>query len=324
MKDKQNHEVEELINAYLDGQATQRQQTELKRLMLHDPQMNQRIKVMERQKQILNALPLETAPEDLADLVRAALERRLILDNAGDHHHTAGQARFRRLMTVAAMFLLPLGLLGLIVYQVMRPPAADFSYGSPDQFSTAAAPSNGTTDAQMPFDGLLTFQTPQLAAVSGYIEKIMFDQDLIEAAAPERSADAAAYLVKAAPEKIAALLDSIAETWNRSSSVSLILPSGTDAAALEIPDISIEQVKTLAAQSDSAVLAQMAVQYAAANRNQDSAYARGSDSADRLGPDGLPLVNQPIMTGRYERSHTPSEDAGRLVSLRIQIKRSAD
>lgn len=327
MKDKYNQDIEELMNAVVDGQATQRQQTELKRLMLHDISISEKLARMQRQKQILNALPVEPAPAQLAQDIRAALERRLILENFTSHQQYAPVAHFKRFAAAAAMLLLPLGLLALVVFQIIKPPS-----GEPVQYertadvidrTTTPAPAVAAAPAavQLPFNGILTFKTDQVAAVSTFVEKMIFDQGLINASMPVRTADMAAYQVKTSPQNMIALVDSLAETWVRSSDVLLTVAVGPDSETVEIANVKIEQLKTLAVEDSTTMFSRLAARYAAANKNAQTFYANKTPD-EQVGADNYPPLNRPILTGRYDPQVSQSDAPA--IQLRIVIQRPSE
>jgi hypothetical protein len=329
MNNRNIQELEDLISAYVDGTASQRQQTELKRLMLHDPALNQRIRLMEKQVKLLNALPVESAPTGLANEVLAALERQLILQNCTEHHHAHSTGRARRAVSAAAMLLLPLGLLTAIVFQIIKPPVTDaIRYESTDQvIGQAAAPAaqlqKPAVPEVMPFNGVLTFTTHQFMTVSNYVEKRIFDQGLMELTVPARTADTVTYRVTASPEQVTALLDALQDTWARGS-VTLSVPVNPDAQAVEIANVKLEQVKTLAAESSQSMFGRLAARYASANEKAETFYAKGQ-TEEELGPDGLPLVNRPILTGRNAPAPAAAaDDAHATVRLTLVIQRPAD
>ena len=56
--EKPKIDVDDLMALYLDGEASQRQQTELKRMMLNDPSIAQKLKDLKRQRKLLRAMPI--------------------------------------------------------------------------------------------------------------------------------------------------------------------------------------------------------------------------------------------------------------------------
>ena len=79
MNENHKNEIEELLSDLVDEQAGDRQKTEFKRLVAHDSGLIDQLAAMQRQRDILNALPVESAPDSLADDITAMLERKLIL-----------------------------------------------------------------------------------------------------------------------------------------------------------------------------------------------------------------------------------------------------
>jgi anti-sigma factor RsiW len=76
-------EIEELLSSYIDGELSERQCNEVKRLLDHDPQVAEMLSHMQRQKELLNALEVETAPETMLDDIKATLERSMLLGQVG-------------------------------------------------------------------------------------------------------------------------------------------------------------------------------------------------------------------------------------------------
>ena len=84
--------------------------------------------------QLLNALPVETAPDSLHEDIRSAIERKLILNGTAEPSPsliTTSHFFIRRLTAAAAMILLPLGVLGVVVFQIMKPPSGGPVAGYP-------------------------------------------------------------------------------------------------------------------------------------------------------------------------------------------------
>lgn len=335
MSEKSKIEMEELLTALVDDEATERQKNEFIRLVRHDPSIAEQLAVMQRQKQILAALPVEAAPESLVEDVCSALERKHILGEvSGTEPTVAGAAHLfmRRVLTMAAMLLLPVGLLSFVVYEIIKPP----SVGPVDYSSvTSGLARNNESDVTalappvvarpLPFDGILTFRTQHPMTVSNYAEKMIFDQGLISFTVPNRTLDAATYQITAPPEKIAVLIDSLEGVWPRCQEVALSVMDSEQNSHVDVPNVQPEQVRTLAFEDSCAMLLRLAGQYASANNKKDSVFAK---DARPVGPEidlvDAPPLTIPILTGRNEPAVEAIDPSQPTVRLRIQIERAAE
>ncbi len=333
----ENHriEIEELLNDLVDDQATERQETEFKRLAKHDPAVVDQLEAMRRQKQLLNALPIESAPASLAEEVTSALERKLILgDFSGVEQTIAGTSHLyiRRILTTAAMLLLPLGLLSFVVIEILKPPSVigpavyvstDKTLAQEDQDNLAAVPP--ALDRELPFNGILTFRTDRQMAISSYVEKMVFAQGLINFTVPNRTADTATYQITAPPEKIAKLIDSVGNVWPHCRAVTLSIADSSGNDAIEIPQVQAEQIVVLAAESNGKMLDHLASQYARANQGKDTLFAREDASGPQdIGPDGYPQLAMPILTGNDDSAPRIIDPSQPTVRLRIRIERTVE
>lgn len=329
MKEQSKTEFSELLTAIVDDEATERQKTEFKRLAKHDPDIGRQLESLRRQKQLINALPVESAPEGLAEDVTSMLERKLILSDFSDAEPAAtgsSHLMLRRLMTTAAMLLLPLGLLSLVVWQIMKPAS-----GGPANYVTTTQVLNrdnrpGTETLMaagqpFPFDGILTFRTSQQTTVSNYTEKVIFDLGLLTSTVPNRNVDVTTYQVTASPVMIANLLESLNDVWPRCEQVSLSVVKDSEENTIEIPQVRSEQIKALALEDSPERLNIMAIQYARANKDKDTAFARAHNPNPESTPLEQPALTVPILTGRNENPD-PAQSSQSNVRLRIHIRRT--
>ena len=332
MNEESKIEIEELLSALVDDEATERQKNEFIRLVRHDPSIAEQFAAMERQKHILAALPVDSAPESLVEDVRSALERRQILGETSGQTTVTGTAHLfmRRVLTTAAMLLLPVGLLSYVVYEIIKPPSAGpISYEVADNIPTSGgptevgAPSAPVAAAQLPFDGTLTFRTEQFMAVSNYAEKVIFDQGLISFTVPHRTEDATMYQVTAPPEKITVLVDALKSVWPHCQQVGLSVVDKISNDSVDIPNVQTEQVKTLALEDSRDMMNRLAEQYASANIKKDSAFAANEMPAE-FEKDLLdsPLLTIPIPTGKSELPLKSIDPSQPFIRLQIQVERA--
>ena len=73
-------DIDELLNGFIDGELSSRQQTEVQRLIANDTQVQQRLKQLKKTKLLVGSLPFVEAPSDTFELVTTSLERRTLLD----------------------------------------------------------------------------------------------------------------------------------------------------------------------------------------------------------------------------------------------------
>ncbi len=71
--------IERLLNGYIDGELTVRQQTEVKRLLGNDPMVARRLRQLEKCKRLLTSLPPAQAPAEMTQDIISRLARRSLL-----------------------------------------------------------------------------------------------------------------------------------------------------------------------------------------------------------------------------------------------------
>ena len=334
MNEKHKIEIEERLNDLVDDLATDRQKTEFKRRAKQDPAIVDQLEAMRRQKELLNALPIESAPASLAEEVRSALERRLILGDVAESERTLAGASpllLRRILTTAAMLLLPLGLLSFVVYEILKPASVGPAvYVSTNETLAQEGQENlavvaPVPDRELPFDGILTFRTDRQVAVSSYVEKVVFDQGLINFTVPSRTVDVVTYQITAPPEKIAMLVDSLGKVWSHCRAVTLSIADSSGSDAIEIPYVQTEQITVLAAEDNREMLNHLADRYARANEKKDTLFAKEETSGlQDIGLDGYPRLAMPILTGNNDSTPRAIDLSQPTVRLRIHIKQSAE
>ncbi len=319
-------ETDELISAYLDGALTERQQTELKRLVQHQPEIGDQIGRLRRQRELLCSLPVETAPPSMVHDVQARLERTYMLDKMPPSRSwlsVLSLAR-RRLTAAAAMLLLPAALLGFVLWRIVTPvgdtvapPTAQIPHDDP---TTSAVADVG---AQMPFDGVLvlTVQRPVLTAQA--IEKQIFLHSLEHQTLMDRTADRVTFQIDCPAEALAELMESLKPLWPRIAESRLtVRDSDTARPPLTVAHIRPEQIQALALHTDTDALQDAARQYAAANtplRPRPEQPDTASEE-DILSPDQLPIP-QPLLAWP-DRQEVAEPPAGPDVSLLIEVRRS--
>ena len=90
--------LEELLSGYIDGELSERQCNEVKRLIGHNEQAAAMLKQLQKNKALLGSLPQAQAPAHLFENVRASLERSVLLDE----YHGKASARREQCISIPA------------------------------------------------------------------------------------------------------------------------------------------------------------------------------------------------------------------------------
>lgn len=332
MNEQEREKIDGLIQGFLDGELNERQQTELKRLAQHNPNLRKDLHALYRQKELLGALPIEKAPDGLKEEVLARLERRLILSSEptlpagpiGRFHLV-----FRWAAAAAAMVLLPLAILGLLVLQIVKPPKPSVVPPVASREGGMVEPvelkgSDGSADESVLMLGNLRFLTDRPIAVNDSIKKAVVSHKLLSAASSERFEDHSVYRIQCSQSQMAAFLKTLEPIWQLCSKGQFVV-SGADSTVSEdivVEGIRPDQLEGLVRQPSAARL-QMAASHLA-RLNQ-----RGlSDVAVRVPAEGPGTDEQVLLPAEprlaWEKGPPAEESAARkdgpLVVLVIEVR----
>lgn len=288
MNEQEREKPEDLIGGFLDGELSQRQRTELKRMAQHDPCLKRELHSLYRQKEVLSALPVEKAPEGLAAEVRSRLERRMILDaEPASEIRPIGHAHLliRRIAAVAAMLFIPLGILAIIVFQIMKPaddvlpsgvPVAEMdSTGELARLERSLPVGLPETAAAISL-GRLTLSTDQPIEVNDAIKKAVLDNQLLSGANSERTESGAIYRIQCSQQQMLSFHEDLAGIWPKCSrqQLAVSIDDSAEPPKAVIDGIRPDQMKTLIAESNPVRLRMIASYLERQNKPDASAYLR--------------------------------------------------
>lgn len=294
MSEKEHLEKDELLSGYMDDQLTPRQLTELKRLLANDLQFRQELEAVEHQRRLLQSLPVETAPAGMAEEIRSALERRFILADSAPRFDTVGKWRLhlRRLAAVAAMILLPLLALGVVVYMILQPTAAErkssMSSGSVavSQDSQSGAPvattGTGANSSALLFSAVLQFQTSQPIAANDFIEKKIHTLGLMNFTKPQRQSDRTSYKIVCSRQYVEGLVGELEGLWPRCEKASYALLDASTKQPVRVEAIGPQQALAMIRLTDISAAAKLAQNISEQNAQKAIAKANPTDVAQPL------------------------------------------
>ena len=307
MNEKEKIELEELLSGCLDGQLSERQHTELRRLMEHQTQLKEQLRLLEKQRELLRQLPVERAPVGLADEIKASLQRRLLLASSERFAVETGHRKLlaiRRMVSAAALVLVPLALLAVVVITIIQPFGSEPS-GREDLISGRVAPKvtepggAGTNEprgvgvlSEPSLEARLVLSTAQPIATNDYIEKRIYSSGLLGYTVSKREAGVTIYTIVCSVKNIGGFVSEL-EGLLPHCDISALTVSVKDGQSNKIESVSAGQIKPLLETADPQQRDELARSFA--QQNKSKALVKEPDKAEKDIPEPPAGQSKPIL-----------------------------
>jgi hypothetical protein len=266
----ENLNIDELLNSYIDGELSTRQQTEVQRLIAHDPNIAKRLNELQKCKMLLGSLPRVEAPAHLAGQIRASLERKALLSpHVVDIDRRAGRNDLfaRKLLTAAAMIGLVAVLAGVIINIVSVRPGAEKDLAS-DEWNTAppqirfekpktslVADAEKTitgtdvlpvTDIMTDFKGTLELRTSDIVAIDAFIKRVIEDNSIFTYATPAGRGKENVYILSCSRRILSSIMTDLENVWHKFDSSALSIETASDFERLVVEAVKPRQISEIA------------------------------------------------------------------------------
>ena len=224
MKDDPN--IDELLNGFIDDELTERQRVEVQRLISDDSQVAQRLRELERCKMLVGSLPHAKVPAEMAEQIKASLERPAVLGQQAvrfDERRETRHLLTRRVLATAAVIGL-VAILTVVLYTTIGP--------------EGVAPAVG-------FRGRLELKTSDLVAVDAFINKAIEDRGLSGDSSLSRQGDKRVYSLTCSREGLDLLLADLGGVWERFDSTRLVVETQIPGGQVAVENVSAKQIADL-------------------------------------------------------------------------------
>jgi hypothetical protein len=307
--------IDEMLSAFVDGEISDRQATEVKRLMLHDPAIAAKVERLTRQRRLLAALPAESAPADMASTVKAMLERKTLLDAAssGRHHILGSMHLFGRKFAAAAAMLALLGGLGYLVFVVV---GSQSNRTKTDIVTIAPRPPldrTASSEKKVITTSIeLALSTESPAGLNSVVQKALASCGILDSATVNRQPSSVAYSFACDKDSMSRVLAEISSAWNKISAKNLTITSAGD-EPVTVKGVTLAQVAALMSSPDLPSRMASARQFAEANTSEPAgAVADGGQE--------LQIPKPSLTSPEFEKAATSSVDSrGDKVNMTIKV-----
>jgi hypothetical protein len=293
---KENLNIDELLNGFIDGELTERQQVEVRRLISHDEQIARRLLELQKCKMLVTSLPVADAPAEMLEQVKASLDRQtLVLEEPSGFDRREGLRHLavRKILAAAAMIGL-VAVLATVVYTIVSP---EGPRTPPPPRTVAAAPV---------FYGTLKLKPANFMAVNGAINRAIHDSGLSNCLAPETRADKGVYTLSCGRESAKLLLANLRNIWDRLDSAALVVEAERFGQQVVVDSVTVEQVGEIVGEDSLEGRVEAAKDFAASNRiaelmpGQEILVALEKKSGD------FDAILEPILTSAAKGDEEPA------------------
>ncbi|MHC4423490.1 MAG: anti-sigma factor family protein [Planctomycetota bacterium] len=332
MSESQN--IDELLNGFIDGELTARQQTEVQRLVSHDDEVAGRLRELERCKLLVGSLPFAEAPAGMAEQIKASLERSVLPDEQPqriEEHVGARHLLVRKVLSAAAMIGL-VAVLGAVVYTIVAPegvtdkplavedwrqPRGKVEAGKPAPDLTASAEKTiaQISPAVAVFDGRLELKTSDLVAVDAFINRAIEDNGLLEKVSVEAEGDRSVYALSCSRGALSLLLADLESVWDRLDSATLFVETDQVGEQVVVGAVAAEQVVEIVNQDSLEERVEVAKDFGVLNKMSELLPGKEIFAAiEDRGPE-LITIPKPVLTSSekaLKQAVSQEEDKGEV------------
>jgi len=328
-----NPKIDELLNSFIDGQLTPRQQTEVHRLIAHDPQIGQRLRQLQKCKMLLASLPFAEAPAGMLENIKAALEREALPlklaagRSPSEQRAGARHLLIRKVLAVAAMVGLA-AVLAIVIYTIVAPQPTPLE---PRIVATRGLPTTpemvGLTPTAMvtEFNGRLELKTSSFIEVDASINRTIAENDFLDCISLTRQFDSSEYVLACSRKGLDLLLADLESIWSRLDSASLLVQTKEFGRPIAVNAVTPRQIAEIAGQDTLERSIEVAKDFAALNNiadllpGKEVLTAINDRSSAFVTTPGIP---KPVLTGwpkTIKESATQPTFAPAKVNLAITI-----
>jgi anti-sigma factor RsiW len=296
--------IDELLNSYIDGELTQKQQMEVSRLITDDDQIARRLRDLQKCKMLVACLPHAQAPALGSVPAFAGTEDRR--QRTEDSNPSSVLRRpVRRVLPVAAMIAI-MAVVTAVIYSIFAPQ------------DTADRSTPGTA-AAAGFSGKLELTTSDLTAVDAFINRAIRDNELSDCVRTASLADRRVYSFSGGRDAVNLLLADLATIWERFGSATLMVETPKFSEQVVLGSVTAEQVAQIVKQEHQEKAIRMAKDFAVLNKMAELLPGKEMLAAAGEKKPSLITIPKPVLTGDGKTAKKPAPPGADTKEVELTI-----
>jgi hypothetical protein len=227
MSERENPNIDELLNSFIDGELDERKRIEVQHLISDDTQVAKRLRELQKTKMLVSSLPHAEAPAYVLPDIQASLEQSDEMAWSGDSTdgEVAVRNRMVRKVLAAAAMIGLVAVLSTVIYTIVTP-VTPFIPPLP----------------AVAFDGRLELKTDALSTVNTFIERAIEEKGLSDSISVKNQNGKRVYSLTCSREDLNLLLAGLTDVWEKCNSTTL---SAKIPVEKEFDDVSTERIITI-------------------------------------------------------------------------------
>jgi hypothetical protein len=305
---KEDINIDELLNSFLDGEATERERIEVQRLLTHDAQVAKRLKELEKCRLLVGSLPYAEAPAEILQQIKASVGRSpvgTLKAEVFERRRGARHLLIRHVLSVAALVVL-VAVLGVVIYTILVPegprkqPMATEDLKLPVKKIVVEPEKTAQpllTRAEKPIEGAkgfsatLRLKTKALAAVDASVGRAIEDSGLALYGLSKQGGEEHTYTVAGSREAMNLFLSDLESIWGKFDSATLFVEAGQAGEQVVVDNVKTSQIAEILKQDDSETRIKVAKNIASFNRIEKQ--LPGEEMFAAIGHNGEDLITIP-------------------------------
>jgi len=335
---KENQNIDELLNSFIDGELGPREQTEVQRLVAHDAEVAGKLRELQKCRLMVSVLPFDDAPAEITQDIKAALERKTLLGaRHSDFEQRRGELHLfaRKFAAAAAMFLLVVAL-GAVVYTIVSPGDAKHKKVAVDKWSQPVkkvvvqkseikevAVSKPVASPQVvvekpvakveDFTGKVELRVRDVAAADAFIHRAFEDNGLTSQSSPVGTGRKV-YSIDCSEQTLKSFLGQLKGIWSRFDSTRLLV---NETAVVD--GVTAEQIYNIAEQASLTGQITTAKNFAALNNMNQRLPGKEVMTAMSDKQDDLANIPKPVLTAKEKAKEAAVTEGAKRIHLTIVI-----
>ncbi len=232
MSERENPNIEELLNSFIDGELAGNEQKEVQRLISQDAGIAQRLRELQKTKMLVSSLPAAEAPARILHELKASLKihahpaEQTRSKETSDKRTGARHLMARKVLSAAAMVGL-IAILSGVIYTIIAP--------EPDHSPVVPA---------VALEGRLELKTGELKTVNTFIVGAIEDKGLSDSIKLTSQGNKRVYSITCNQEDLNSLLADLTNIWGSFDSKTLFVNTKTQGER-KFDDVSPERTITI-------------------------------------------------------------------------------